>query len=344
MSTVTDGAQAGGTSGSRPPRVGIFFPSFVWPDTNEMEPIEKVDACLERCEHHGFDVWVVDHLLVAPGLYGATWLDPLVFLTYAATKTRTVGLGTAILVAPLRQPVLLAKELASLQLLSGNRFQLGVGTGWDAKEFASVGAHVSQRGRRTDELIDALEALMGHEQGSYTGRYYSFEDVSIVPRVPMPPLWVAGGSRIPDPNEHDVPVIAEGVKRRVLRAGRWLARASGQQKWVKRDWLEIQRYAEEQGVDPQSLTFGHCNWFHFVDTDDPERAVAEQTPAFQRVMGTHRPVDHLRECYLMGTNEQVTERLRDLVEAGCNYLCVGPTSADPDQIDYFANHVLPRLT
>lgn len=324
-------------------RAGIFFPSFVWPDTNTMEPIEQVDACLERCERYGLDVWVVDHLLVAPGLYGATWLDPLVFLTYAATRTRTVALGTAILVAPLRQPVLLAKEIASLQMLSGNRFQLGVGTGWDAHEFASVGAHISERGRRTDELIDALEAIMGTDRGSFSGRHYAFEDVSIVPRVPMPPVWVAGGSRIPDPGEHDPPVMAPAVKRRVLRARRWLSRASGQQEWVKRDWRELQSYAEEQGVDPSSLTFGHCNWFHFVDAATTEEAIAEQTPAFQRVMGTHRPVEHLRMCYLMGTNDEVVERLRDLVEAGCTYLCVGPTSADPDQIDYFANHVMPKL-
>ena len=325
------------------PKVGIFFPSFVWPNTNSMEPLDKVDACLDRCEQHGFDVWVVDHLLVAPGLYGATWLDPLVFLTYAAARTRTVGLGTAILVAPLRQPVLLAKEIASLQELSGNRFHLGVGTGWDAKEFASVGAHVSERGKRTDELLDSLEALMGKEKGSYSGRYYSFEDVSIVPRVPMPPVWVAGGSRIPDPNEHDVPKIADSVKRRVVRAGHWLSRASGKQEWVKRDWGELVEFAEQNGVDPASMTFGHCNWFHFVDTHDEDAAIKEQTPAFQRVMGTHRSVDHLRECYLMGTNDMVIERLRDLVEAGCNYLCVGPTSADPDQIDFFANNVLPEL-
>lgn len=324
-------------------KVGIFFPSFVWPDTNRMEPIEQVDACLERCERYGFDVWVVDHLLVAPGLYGATWLDPLVFLTYAAARTKTVGVGTAILVAPLRQPVILAKEIASLQELSGNRFQLGVGTGWDAKEFASVGAHVSERGRRTDELLDSLEVLMGHELGSYSGRFYSFEDVSIVPRVPMPPLWVAGGSRIPDPNEHDLPVMAEAVKRRVLRAGRWLSRASGQQEWVKRDWRDLKQYAEGNGVDPGTLTFGHCNWFHFVDASSTDEAIAEQVPAFQRVMGTHRSVDHLRECYLMGTNDEVTTRLQDLREAGCSYLCIGPTSADPDQIDFFANHVLPQL-
>ena len=61
-----------------------------------------------------------------------------------------------------------------------------------------------------------------------------------------------------------------------------------------------------------------------------ESAIAEQTPHFQRVMGTHRSVEHLSECYLMGTTDEVTERLQDLVDAGCSYLCVGPTAADPE--------------
>ncbi len=324
-------------------RGGIFFPSFVWPDTHRTEPLDKVDACLERCERHGFDVWVVDHLLVAPGLYGATWLDPIVFLTYAAARTKQALLGTAILVAPLRQPALLAKEIGSLQLLSGNRFQLGVGTGWDAKEFEAVGAHVSQRGRRTDELLEAVEVLLTEERASFQGKYYSFEDIHMVPQVPMPPVWVAGGSRIPDPNEHDIPDIAESVKRRVVKAGNWLSRASGKQEWVKRDWRKLTDYAQANGVDPASMTFGHCNWFHFVDADTREAAIAEQAPHFQRVMGTHRSVEHLSECYLMGTTGEVTERLQDLVGAGCSYLCIGPTSADPEQIDFFAEHVLPEL-
>jgi hypothetical protein len=326
------------------PRVGIFFPSFVWPDTHEMEPRADVDACLERCEEHGFDVWVVDHLLVAPGLYGATWLDPMVFLTYAAAKTRKALLGTAILVAPLRQPALLAKEIGSLQLLSDNRFQLGVGTGWDAKEFESVGAKLNQRGRRTDELLEAVEVLLTEEKASYDGKYYSFDEVTMVPRVPMPPVWVAGGSRIPDPGEADIPDIADSVKARVVKAGNWLSRASGKQEWVKRDWRKLTDHAEANGVDPASMTFGHCNWFHFVDAPTREAAIAEQAPHFQKVMGTHRSVDHLSECYLMGTTEDVTARLRDLVDFGCDYLCVGPTSADPDQIDFFAREVLPELS
>jgi alkanesulfonate monooxygenase SsuD/methylene tetrahydromethanopterin reductase-like flavin-dependent oxidoreductase (luciferase family) len=322
---------------------GIFFPSFVWPGSHAMEPRDNVDACLERCEAHGLDVWVVDHLLVAPGLYGCTWLDPLVFLTYAATKTSTVGLGTGILVAPLRQPVLLAKEIGSLQLLSDGRFNLGVGPGWHAKEFESIGAHISQRGRRTDELLEALEVLLTEEQATYHGRYYDFEEVTVVPRTGMPPVWVAGGSRIPDPGERDLPEIAASVKDRVVKAGRWLSRASGKQDWVKRDWQEIRRHAETRGQDPDSIVFGHCNWFHFVDGKDRASVLAAQRQAFERVMGTHRTFQHLQECYLMGTTDEVVERLRDLVAAGCSYLCIGPTEADPDQIDYFAEHVLPQV-
>jgi alkanesulfonate monooxygenase SsuD/methylene tetrahydromethanopterin reductase-like flavin-dependent oxidoreductase (luciferase family) len=308
-----------------------------------MEPIDAVDECQEICEQYGFDVWAVDHLLVAPGLYGATWLDPLVFLTYAAARTKTVKVGSGILVAPLRQPVLLAKEIASMQLLSQNRFQLGVGPGWHAKEFESVGAHISQRGRRTDELIEALDILLREEKATFHGRHYDFEDVSILPRTGMPPLWVAGGSRIPDPGERDLPEIAPSVRERIVRAGRWLSRASGKQEWVKRDWQEIRKHAETKGIDPDSITFGHCNWFHFVDSSSREQVIAEQTAPFQRVMGTHRSVEHLQDCYLMGTAEEATERLRDLVEAGCTYLCVGPTEADPEQIRFFAEEVLPEV-
>lgn len=325
------------------PRVGVFFPSFVWPD-GRMEPQDKFDACLDKCEEYGFGVWAVDHLLIAPGLYGATWLDPMVFLTYAAARTKTVEVGTGIMVAPVRQPVLVAKEIGSLQLLSGGRFHLGVGPGWHAAEFDSVGAHITERGKRTDEVLEALEVLLTQERATYHGKYYSFTDVTVVPRPGMPPVWVAGGSRIPDPNERDLPEIAGSVKERIVKAGRWLSRASGKQEWVKRDWQQIRAHAELRGVDPDSITFGHCNWFHFVDSNDREKVLAEQRAAFERVMGKHRSFDHLRECYLIGTTDEIIERLGDLVRAGCTYLCIGPTEADPEQIDFLNERVLPELT
>jgi alkanesulfonate monooxygenase SsuD/methylene tetrahydromethanopterin reductase-like flavin-dependent oxidoreductase (luciferase family) len=160
----------------------------------------------------------------------------------------------------------------------------------------------------------------------------------------MPPVWVSGGSRIPDPNERDIPDIALTVKNRIVKAGNWLSRASGKQEWVKRDWQKIREHAETMNVDPDGITFGHCNWFHLVDAKDHDDAIAQQTAAFQRVMGTHRDIEHLQECYLLGTTEEIIERLRDLIAAGCSYLCIGPTEADPEQIERFTNDVLPHLS
>jgi alkanesulfonate monooxygenase SsuD/methylene tetrahydromethanopterin reductase-like flavin-dependent oxidoreductase (luciferase family) len=286
---------------------------------------------------------VIDHLLVAPGLYGITWLDPLTILSYAAALTRRVKLGTGILVLPVRQPVLLAKEIASLQLLCEGRFALGVGPGWHAKEYEAVGAHISERGRRTDEMLEALELLLTREQASYSGRYYQFSDVTVVPRPGMPEVWVAGGSRVPDPHERDVPIMAESVARRIVKAGRWIARASGTFEWVKRDWQEIRACARKMGKDPDSIVFGHCNFFHFVDAKRSEDALALQRTSFERVMGSRRPFEQLRKGYLLGTTSEIIDQLRDLVEAGCRYLVLGPTTADPKQIEILAKEVAPRL-
>jgi alkanesulfonate monooxygenase SsuD/methylene tetrahydromethanopterin reductase-like flavin-dependent oxidoreductase (luciferase family) len=324
--------------------MSAIFPTFVWPDTQQTEPLDKIDACLALCEEYGWDIWTVDHLLVAPGLYGATWLDVLPFLTYAAGKTETIMLGTSILVLPVRQPVLLAKEIGTLQLLSNNRFNLGVGPGWHANEYASVGAHISERGKRTDEVLEALEVLLTTEGASYHGKYYNFDDVTMVPRPGMPPVWVAGGSRIPDPGERDLPDIAKSVLDRVVKSRKWLSRASGKQEWVKSDWLKIVAHAEKTGVDPDELIFGHCNWYYLTDEKDHDKAVAKQAPFFQRVMGTHRPLEQLQECYLFGTTEEIIERLRDLIAAGCTYLNVGPNVADPEQFERFRTEVLPHLS
>jgi alkanesulfonate monooxygenase len=324
-------------------QVALYFPSFVWPDTHRTDPLENIRACIERAEHHGFDIWVIDHLLVAPGLYGATWLDPLAVLNYAAALTRRVHLGTGILVAPVRQPVLLAKEIASLQRLSEGRFKLGVGPGWHAKEFEAVGAHISQRGPRTDEMIEALERLLTQEHASFNGTYYRFEDVTIVPRTGMPELWVAGGARQPDPLEKDPPQIAESVKRRIVKAGRWLARASGTHEWVRRDWQEIRAYAKGMGKDPDALVFGLCNFFHFVNARRREDALALQQKSFERVMGTRRSFEMLEKGYLLGTTSEIIDTLRAQIDAGASYLVIGPTTADPEQVDILAKEVVPRL-
>jgi len=208
-------------------RFGVWLPTYAWADAGA-EEVRRLTASVKKCEEYGFDIWVIDHLLTASGLYGVAWLEPLNVLAYASALTTKVRLATGILVIPVRHPIVLAKEIATLCHLSNGRHVLGIGPGWYAREFEVTGSRIEERGRRTDEILEALTLLLSRPNASYQGRYYRFEDVTIDPRPPrLPEIWVSGGSRIPDPQEHDVPFISKGVLDRIARWGHWLSRCSG---------------------------------------------------------------------------------------------------------------------
>ena len=292
-------------------------------------------------------MWVIDHLLSAPGLYGNAWLEPLGVLSYAAALTSRVKLATGILVLPVRHPVMLAKEISTLCHLSQGRYLFGVGPGWYAREYEVTGSRIEERGKRTDELIEAVLLLLSRPNASFHGRYYRFDDVTIDPRPPkLPEVWVSGGSRIPDPGEHDVPKLATSVAERIVRAGNWISRCSGKQEWVKRDWEDLQRHAVRMGRDPKSLVFGHCNFTHLVETAKHERAVEASRAPFLRTMGTHRSWEHLQECYMVGSIERINARIADLVSAGMEYMVLGPVSDDPsaDRPHRQARHARLRVS
>src|SRR4029078_9329841 len=120
-----------------------------------------------QAEALGFaDVWVSEHIIVPnERAYppSAIFLDPVLTLTWAAAYTSRVGLGTSVLVLPMRHPLPLAKELAALQNLSGGRFILGAGVGWLEDEFAALGVPYHERGRRMDEGIAMMRAVWNED-------------------------------------------------------------------------------------------------------------------------------------------------------------------------------------
>jgi alkanesulfonate monooxygenase SsuD/methylene tetrahydromethanopterin reductase-like flavin-dependent oxidoreductase (luciferase family) len=324
---------------------GAWIPTYAWADdSGGPENLRRIRESILRCEAHGIDVWVIDHLLSAPGLYGNAWLEPLNTLAYAAALTSRVKIATGILVLPVRHPVVLAKEISTLCHLSNNRYVFGIGPGWYAREFEVTGSRIEERGRRTDEIIEAVTLLLTQPGASYRGRHYQFSDVTIDPRPPrMPDIWVSGGSRLPDPGEHDVPVIATTVMDRIVKAGHWLSRCSGTQDWVKRDWGQLREHAAKIGRDPAALTFGHCNFTHLVETTSEARALEESQEPFFRAMGRHRSWEHLQECYMVGSIDRINARIADLVGAGLEYLVLGPVTDDPRQIDLIATRIMPNF-
>lgn len=182
---------------------------------------EGAVALAQAAEAGGFEsLWTVEHTVVPAGYestypYSATGRmpgpedsdipDPLIWLTYVAASTSTIRLGTGILILPQRNPVVLAKEVATLDRLSGGRVELGVGVGWLEEEFAALGIPWADRGARTDDHIAALRALWTQDEATHDGTHSSFHRAISRPR----------------PTQHRIPIVVGGhSKAAARRAGR----------------------------------------------------------------------------------------------------------------------------
>ncbi len=140
---------------------------IVLPDESTDMPAETPAELGVEAERLGFHaVWLPDHLL-PPAEYGSTYggvYEPFITLAHLAARTSRIRLGTSVVILPLRNPVLVAKQVATLDRLSGGRVTLGVGTGWDSTEFASLGVDFAARGRLTDEAIVLIRQLFAGEE------------------------------------------------------------------------------------------------------------------------------------------------------------------------------------
>ncbi len=167
---------------------------------SSMEP----DALARRArsaEEAGFEsLWVGDHIALPFGAGDPPTearLEAVVALTYLAALTSRVRLAIGVIVLPQRQPVLLAKQLASVDVLSGGRLTIGIGVGYVEPELRALGASLADRGARTDEYLAAMRALWDEPVPSFGGRFVSFDGVVQRPRPvqrPHPPIVVGGHS------------------------------------------------------------------------------------------------------------------------------------------------------
>jgi probable F420-dependent oxidoreductase len=171
---------------------GVILPNF----GQDSSP-DSIRRTVELADELGFDsVWTTEHIIVGPEAldpYGRVY-DPLVTLGWIAGWTERIGLGTSIVLVPLHHPIHLAKEIATLQELSGGRFTLGVGVGWHEDEYDFMGVEFRGRGRRADEAIRLMQALWGGER-DFNGELWSFEGATFEPLPkPVPEIWVGGSS------------------------------------------------------------------------------------------------------------------------------------------------------
>ena len=218
---------------------------------------DKAISMAQAAEEAGFEsIWTVDHVVVPKGYkstypYAASgrmgdgnedmqYPDPLIYMAYLASVTKTIRLATGILIIPQRNPVVAAKQIATLDQLSGGRIDLGIGVGWLEEEFNAIGVPFEGRGKRTDEHIAAMRALWANDFAEYHGDFVDFD-----------PIFCR-----PQPLNGTIPIIVGGhskaAARRAGRIGDGFFPARG----TPHDLFDIVKTtATENGRDPEDIEF-----------------------------------------------------------------------------------------
>ncbi len=257
----------------------------------------------KMAEGLGFDsLWLSDHIVhprqgsgAHPSGEGqgafppeAPWLEALTSLAFVAAVTKRPRIGTAVLVLPQRNPVLAAKQLATIDVLSGGRLIFGAGIGWWQEEFEALGTSFPNRGRRMDEYLEVIRQCWMEDHPHFEGRYYCLPDVGFYPKPVEarngghPPVWIGAYS-------------SPGF-RRAGREGDGLFLSRTPPDEIPAAWSETQAAAREAGRDPSALTlvsFARLRW-----TTDAETVAAVRTLRALAEAG----VQHIVLQFNQGTN------------------------------------------
>jgi len=226
-------------------KLSVEFPSVAY-----REGAGAVARLARAIEQIGYDhIDVFDHVVMGypiagrpTGPYPPTMpiLEALMTLAHLAAVTSRVTLGTEVLVLPQRHPTLVAKQVSTLDTLSGGRVRLGVGVGWQESEYEALGEDFGTRGARMDECIRLLRAYWGDAQVDVAGKHYRVTAIAMEPKPPQGrqlPIWIGGAS---EPAWRRVGQLGDG----------WLAGGAIDAASARRALDSIRRHAEAAGRDP----------------------------------------------------------------------------------------------
>jgi len=176
-------------------KFGIALPNF-----GRDARRDNVVKLAKTAEEFGFDsIWVSDHIVIPDSHkgFGDVFYEPFVTLAYVSSITEKINLGTSVIILPYRNPLVVAKMISTLDVLSGGRVILGAGTGWLKDEFEALSIPYADRGFQTDEHLEAMKVLWTRKNPKFKGKFYKFSDIRFFPKPvqkPYPPIWIGGNS------------------------------------------------------------------------------------------------------------------------------------------------------
>ena len=302
-------------------RIGIQLGQ--WP-SRDIQP-EAVFDLIDFFEALDVDsIWVSDRLVST-----ALTLEPVTFLSYIAGRLRKMKFGTSTLVLPTRNPVVLAKELATLDFLSQGRFFPAIGLGGEeSRDLQAVGVNKKERAGRTDEMIVLMRRLWTEENVTFNGKYFSVDDATVMPRPWQkngPPIWIGGRS--------------EAALRRTGRLGDgWLV-SSVSPAEVEAGIKTIRRYAAEANREVPDDHYGVLIPFYFADNADKACEVGGRSirPRADLPSG---------EFTAFGTPDHVRAKVQTYINAGATKFIMrpcGPFDGWREQVKILAKEVIEPL-
>lgn len=265
----------------------------------------------ELAEELGYEtLWAGEHLSFHNPI-----LDLGVALAAFAAWTRQIRLGAGVVLLPLRHPSLVAKQMASLDYLSGGRVVLGVGVGGEGpKDFEAAGVPIAERGARADEAIAALRALFGPAPARFKGAFWSFSGVHVAPRAVQPdgPPILVGGMR-------------PGALRRAGRLGDgWLPYMISPRRYAA-SLATVREHARAVGRDPAALQTAVVLFALVGDDGEATRASAREHLSTR--YGMRFEPHHVERLCIAGTPEECRSRVDEYAAAGVRHIALNPCEA-----------------
>ncbi len=260
----------------------------------------------QAVEYLGFEsVWVGDHIVLPAGetdQYPYTpdgrfvsrpddpQLDAFIVLSYIASSTSTVDIGTTVAIVPYRNPILQAKMFATLDVLTGGRAVCGVGVGWLEKEFDVLGASYPDRGPVTDEYLQIFKVLWTEQEPEFHGEHYDFDGIYFAPKPVRDghiPIWVGGHTR-------------RAVRRTVKYGDAWHPTRQTPE-FVAHHLPYMREYCETVGRDPAEITMSLKRTLHFTDLGMEEGPANRSNGAL--IASTGEVIEDVRSCIEIGIDQ-----------------------------------------
>ena len=301
------------------------------PNLSYVDPTETLMRLAHTAQELAFDaIWVSDHVFIPyeyePNYpYSATGrlelsatdyiFDALTTLSFLAGQVSTPRLGISVLIMPYRNPIITAKMLVTLDVLSGGRVILGAGVGWMPEEFAALGASYEHRGGVTDEYIQIFRELCTADKPSFEGKHYQIANLGFFPKPmqkPHPPVWIGG--------------YTPAALRRAVRLGDGWHPSNLLPEALAEKAITLRRLCAEAGRDPTSLTIStRVNNVAFGDRGDT----------------TGRPTP------LSGTAQHMIDTIKRYADAGVQHIVLGIRGHDAETMiataRRFVDEVRPKV-